>query len=889
MSTKALEKNDIVSAPYGDTGKRTKVKVLEVQAGYAKVQYLEKKAREELGNKPFLIQTKNLKKIAKVGTNANNIKPDEWVLQNMKQFPEWINKVFLPYRVKETVNKKSNKWEHTTYQKFVRDYLAMDSPYRGLLLYHGLGSGKTCTSIAVAENLKTGKNVVVLSPASLRSNYIHSLKTDCGVTAYKNNEDLLKEKYTFISYNASNTLDQLRKISTLDNHTIVIDEVHNLISMMVTKSKKGPELYKMLMEAKNLKIVALSGTPIINYPFEVALLANILRGYLYLPMFYIKQMKNAGGLEYQANLLKEKIQDLGDVEFVDVSQRYLYVYLRVNPAEEAFDEMIRKILKTAADFGVQIDYIETKQFSLYPEDEDEFRAIFLEETQEGEYLKNVDLLKRRMLGIISYYRGGKSIYYPTVNPTHFIEVPMSDYQYQEYKKVREVERDKEKAGAMQKLLGKVTNSKSKNGAMKKVSSLFRVFSREFSNFVFPPDIERPFVRKFIHDAIKKKLEKKANKSNKAAAKLEELEKENKRAEGNELTAKDKSLIEVAIKQLAEKKDIYLKDTPEGLQKYSPKMAKMLQIIDNSPGLVFVYSAFRALEGIGIFALVLEANGWKKFDPDYPDRNRGTPKFAIYSGAEDEVTREKIRAVYNSPENKYGSELKALLATSAGAEGIDLKNIRQVHIMEPYWHDVRISQVIGRANRFMSHVELPEKDRIVDVYRYTTVMTEDQSKVDPEKESTDQYIYGVALKKLRVTDEIKKTMKEIAVDCTLNAVDNEKDIKCFTFGVDAQGLAYKADIKADMVYGKTELATKTVKKSLQPMFLDGENRLIFADKKKKLLCYFNNKTCKEPLKEPPTNVRKVAVDMETLEVFDIASAKYGNPVKLGEVDERGVMI
>ena len=45
MSTKALEKDEIVSAPYGDTGKRTKVRVLEVQSGYAKVEYLEKNAK----------------------------------------------------------------------------------------------------------------------------------------------------------------------------------------------------------------------------------------------------------------------------------------------------------------------------------------------------------------------------------------------------------------------------------------------------------------------------------------------------------------------------------------------------------------------------------------------------------------------------------------------------------------------------------------------------------------------------------------------------------------------------------------------------------------------------------------------------------------------------
>ena len=91
-----------------------------------------------------------------------------------------------------------------------------------------------------------------------------------------------------------------------------------------------------------------------------------------------------------------------------------------------------------------------------PEDEDEFRNYFIEETTEGDILKNVDLLKRRMLGIISYYRGGKPQFYPTVNPVIFEEIPMSDHQFVEYKRVRDVERDKEKAGAVQKLLGKVT-------------------------------------------------------------------------------------------------------------------------------------------------------------------------------------------------------------------------------------------------------------------------------------------------------------------------------------------------------------------------------------------------------------------------------------------------
>lgn len=882
-------KNQIVLAPIGtSSAKKTKVRILEVQSPYAKVEYIEKKIREELGNKPVLVQLKYLKPITEVKDQGDSIVPNQWVSQYMKEFPEWINTTFLPYQVKEQANKKSKDgpWQYTTFQKFVRDYLGSSSPYRGLLLYHGLGSGKTCTSITVAENLKLGKNVIVLSPASLRTNYITALRTDCGVTAYKDNEDALREKYTFISYNAANTIDQLKKIPSIDNHTIVIDEAHNLVSMIVSNSKKGPELYKMLMNARNLKIVALSGTPIINFPFEIAILCNILRGYIEVPTFFIKSLKKSGDLQWQMTILQDKTKELDNVDWVDTQQRYLYVYLNITSHHPNFDETIQKILKNATKFGVQIDYIETKKYSLFPDNTDEFHNYFIEDTKDGEFLKNLDLLRRRMTGLISYYRGGKPIYYPRMNPIQFVNVPMSDYQYQEYKQVREVERDKEKAGIMQKLFGTGSDPKSK-----KISSLFRVFTRQFSNFVFPPEIERPFIKKFLADARKKKLEKKAKKSGKAADDLSELEKENKRmTEENTLNKKDKEVILSAIAQLSENRETYLQNKPDQLQRYSPKMAAMLENMNKSPGLILVYSAFRSLEGIGIFALVLETNGWIRYDIESANRpNKGEKRFAIYSGEEDEETREKLRAVYNAPENKYGEELMALLVTSAGAEGIDLKNIRQVQIMEPFWHDMRINQVVGRANRYLSHIELPEKDREVDVYRYMSILSPEQRKMDPDRESTDEYMYQVALRKLKLTEEIKKIMKESAVDCVLNAVDNEKDIQCFTYGVGSSGLGYKANIREDLVYGKTEMATKTVKKTLVPMFLDDDNNLIFADAKKKKLCYFYNKECKSPLKEPPKSVRKVAVDMATFEVFDVESAKYGNPVKLGDVDEKGRLV
>ena len=62
----------------------------------------------------------------------------------------------------------------------------------------------------------------------------------------------------------------------------------------------------------------------------------------------------------------------------------------------------------------------------------------------------------------------------------------------------------------------------------------------------------------------------------------------------------------------------------------------------------------------------------------------------------------------SSNNLYGEIIKVIMITASGAEGISLKNVRFVHITEPYWHPVRLQQVIGRARRLCSHQELPEE-------------------------------------------------------------------------------------------------------------------------------------------------------------------------------------
>ena len=130
--------------------------------------------------------------------NANQVWVSDYYLNNREIFVNFINRMFEKYK-DNNVGKNnnircediSNDTENVTlltHQKLVRDYLNLYSPYRGLLLYHGLGSGKTCTSIAIAEGMKSSRRVIVMTPASLRRNYMEEIKK-CG--------DMLFRKHQF--------------------------------------------------------------------------------------------------------------------------------------------------------------------------------------------------------------------------------------------------------------------------------------------------------------------------------------------------------------------------------------------------------------------------------------------------------------------------------------------------------------------------------------------------------------------------------------------------------------------------------------------------------------------------------------------------------------------
>jgi len=127
-----------------------------------------------------------------------NIRAGAYYRTNREIFVNFINSLFAPYKDElsaegksvscDTLKEaKSGEFSLLTHQSIVRDYINLYTPYRGLLLYHGLGAGKTCASIAIAEGFQNPMHIIVMTPASLRQNYQNEIKK-CGNALYRINQ-----------------------------------------------------------------------------------------------------------------------------------------------------------------------------------------------------------------------------------------------------------------------------------------------------------------------------------------------------------------------------------------------------------------------------------------------------------------------------------------------------------------------------------------------------------------------------------------------------------------------------------------------------------------------------------------------------------------------------
>jgi hypothetical protein len=215
----------------------------------------------------------------------------------------------------------------------------------------------------------------------------------------------------------------------------------------------------------------------------------------------------------------------------------------------------------------------------------------------------------------------------------------------------------------------------------------------------------------------------------------------------------------------------------------------------SNGPTIVYSNYVRMEGLEIFKIYLSFFNYSSYNETMGKDNK--MHYGEYHGGISKEMRTKVRKLYNVSENKNGNVMKIMLISPSGSEGISLNNVRQIHIMEPYWTEVRISQIIGRGIRQCSHKDLPMDERHVDVYRY-------KMKRSIKKITTDQHIEELAKTKDNLIHSFLDTIKEVAVDCVINKNHNMmiNSYKCFQFNESSLfdqyiGPTYKEDIYDDL--------------------------------------------------------------------------------------------
>jgi hypothetical protein len=227
-------------------------------------------------------------------------------------------------------------------------------------------------------------------------------------------------------------------------------------------------------------------------------------------------------------------------------------------------------------------------------------------------------------------------------------------------------------------------------------------------------------------------------------------------------------------------------SPENIGKYSLKIAKICEMIRKSKGIILIYSQWIDA-GLVPIALALEEMGLTRYGSETYTRSLfkeppTEPIDALTMKTKTEmnasvgsfrparyvmITGDNVFSPNNDgdlkylnlPKNKDGEFVKVVLISKAAGEGVDFKNIRQIHVMEPWFNMNRIEQIIGRGVRNLSHCRLPFEQRNVEIFLHGTS--------DGEKETADLYIYRLAEQKSIKIGKVTRLIKETAVDCILN--------------------------------------------------------------------------------------------------------------------------
>ena len=627
-------------------------------------------------------------------------------------------------------------FELAPHQLFVKNFLSNITPYNSLLLYHGLGTGKTCSAIGVCEEMRSymkqlgiKKKIIIVASPAVQKNFELQLFDERKLTekngiwtlegCTKNSflkevnptnilninrkviisqiKKIIDHSYTFLGYSKfanfisrKITIPESAKLSTserhkylktklsklFDNTLIVIDEVHNIrINEENTEKKISENLIKLVKYVNNVKLLLLSATPMYNSYKEIIWLVNLMNKNDKRSQIKIADVFNKKGdfKEGGKELLLQKI--IGYISFVKGNNPYIFPY-RIYPVE--FD----KSYSSYHVFTKKKTYPMNDFFNNKITEPIKYLDIYLNNLEEYQFNVYNHILNQFKLTEDEVLKKGYTV---TLNFIYALNMvyPLKNYRTEDFKKLIGNE-------GLERIM------KHKKISVDGVDILY--------NYDYTPEIKKEFGEIFH---------------------------------------------------------------PDKISNYSKKISTICDKINKSTGVVLIYSQYIS-GGLIPMSLALESMGYSRYGTKYNllknnKENDSKKKYVLITGDKRfSLNNEQYLKALTNDNNKDGEKIKVVLISKTGAEGLDFKFIRQVHILEPWFNMNRIEQIIGRAVRTCSHKLLPLNKRNVSIFMHGSVY-----KKEKDLELVDMYTYRQAEKKSIKIGRVTRLLKEGSIDCNLN--------------------------------------------------------------------------------------------------------------------------
>ncbi|MEM0354096.1 MAG: DEAD/DEAH box helicase family protein [Thermoplasmata archaeon] len=650
-------------------------------------------------------------------------------------------------RIKEFRIKCSPDFRLTETQILLSNFINPNTPFRGLLIYHGTGVGKTCSAVAIAEKFKPmvekyGNKIHILVPGPInKQNFLGEIIKCTG------------ETYLKVFQDKTMLLDEVEKEKIRKNALSIINQYYRIMSYRsFYKKVLGEKIKEKIVVGDKVKVTNRK-TETGEYERDVS--ADRIYN-LDNTLLIVDEAHNLTDNEYGAAVRK----------IIDNSKNLRIVLLSATPMKNLADDIVELL-----------NYIRPKDFPIERDKVFTSHKNYLMEFKPG----GKEYLRKMCRGYISYLRGGDPLTFaeridigeipPGLSFTKVVRCYMLPFQLKTYKNVISTLDD----------------------------SLERT-SQAVANFVFPglsknreEEIEGYYGIEGLN-IIKNQLK---NNPNTVTRKI-----------ASTILSEYNIRYPLNLLYLTENNKMISGDIfgEEYLKYFSIKFYTALLKINEvvygkrGTGLIFVFSNLVRV-GIDLFQEVLKKNGYLEFQENtanYNIKNNTKCYFCGYANSQhmklptniprhdffpavyitvtgkseelmEQIPEEKhriLKNIFNSVENKDGKYIKIILGSKVMNEGITLRNIKEIHILDVHYNLGKIDQVIGRGIRFCTHYDLVNEENPypkVEIYKYVVSLEGELS--------TEEQLYKKAELKYKLIKETERILQEEAIDCPLNRNGN----------------------------------------------------------------------------------------------------------------------